>query len=475
MSNASAAPSRPLTASRVRPHRWTALLAALVLFFSAGLVTSSGAAVPPTLAPGSLLVADGAGQVLVIAPDGSTSVLPIDGLVSPAGVSINGAGEVVVSDQSADRVVKLAADGTQTDIGTGLDKPLEVDIDDAGTVHIADQENARVLEVAPDGTQTVLGDGLYLEPHGLAVDASGSVFASEPESSNIWKFSSGGTQLLSPSLFKPMGLAVDGSGNLFIADEFNDRVVKLAPNGTQTTVVDTLLRPTAVAVDPAGNLYVVTFDGEVVKVEPDDTETVVASGLGNQLGSVAFVGDTVRAQTITFTVTEPPTTVAGDTFTVEATGGGSGNPVLFSGDPSSRTSARWRARGTSLRPARACARFVRLRRATSSTRRRRARWSPRSAVAEHAGRDQERAAHGRGGRPDRREGRPRHRCVPRFSVTDQDPIPGADPSTRVCRVDAAGNLYNLSPGECEVTVKVPGSNRYADDLQPLTGEHRQAG
>ncbi len=455
--------------TRRRPHRRTAFLAALVLCVSAGLGTSSVATEPSTLPPGSLLVADGAGQVMVISSDGSTSVLPLDGLVSPAGVSVNGSGDVVVSDKAADRVVKLSADGTQSDIGSGLDNPLEVAIDDTGTVYIADGRNARVLEVSSDGTQTTIGDDGRFEPHGLAADAGGNVFVSDPESSEVWKISPAGAESLPTDLlFKPMGLAVDGLGNLFIADEFNDRVVRLAPDGTQTTVVAAISRPTAVTVDPAENVYVVTFDGDVVKVASDGARTVVASGLGNQLGSVAFVSGALRAQTITFTATAPPTAVEGDTFTVEATGGESGNPVVFSGDPAFEDVCEVESDGSVL--------------ATGT--------GQCLIFASQAGNEQFAAAQGQMvaairlpqrlqvgiGNPQQTVGEVDQIAVevgrdtgafPKFAVTDQDPIPGANPSTPVCRVDGAGNLFNLSPGECEVTVTVPSSANYAVAVQTL--------
>ena len=58
--------------------------------------------------------------------------------------------------------------------------------------------------------------------------------------------------------------------------------------------------------------------------DPDDTPTTVAS---------TFTVHVKGAQTITFTSTPPPGAAVGGTTTVTATGGASGNPVVFSIDP----------------------------------------------------------------------------------------------------------------------------------------------
>ena len=86
------------------------------------------------------------------------------------------AGTVYVTDQSNNRVLKLAAgSSTQTVLPfTGLNGPGGVAVDTAGNVYVADWGNDRVLKLAAgSSTQTVLPFTGLNSPEGVAVDTAG--------------------------------------------------------------------------------------------------------------------------------------------------------------------------------------------------------------------------------------------------------------------------------------------------------------
>jgi hypothetical protein len=216
---------------------------------------------------------------------------------SPAAVAVDTAGNVYVADTNANRIRKIAPDGTTTTLagngtagfldGTGgpngttqLHSPRGVAVDAAGNVYVADLQNYRIRKVAPDGTTTTLtGKGVP----GF-FDGSGGA--------------GGTTQLVAP-----WGLAVDGGGNLYVGD--GARVRKVAPDGSTSTLAGngtvgfsdgtggaagtTQFRLAAgVAVDVAGNVYVADYlDHRVRKIASDGVTSTLA---GN--GAVGFFDGT---------------------------------------------------------------------------------------------------------------------------------------------------------------------------------------
>jgi sugar lactone lactonase YvrE len=122
-----------------------------------------------------------------------------NGLLDPLGVAVDGSGNVYISD-SFNRVLKetlSAGSYTQSVFAdaasNGLDFPAAIAVDGSGNVYIADSYNNRVLKEAPSAggyTQSVVANA--------AING----------------------------LFVPVGVAVDGSGNVYIGDRNNFRVLK---------------------------------------------------------------------------------------------------------------------------------------------------------------------------------------------------------------------------------------------------------
>src|SRR5437762_622934 len=188
-------------------------------------------------------------------------------LAGPAGVAVDGAGNLFIADEFNRRVRRVdaatqvittvAGNGTFGFSGDGgpatsaeLDGPTGVAVDSAGNLFIADNFNLRIRRVDA-GTQvinTVAGNGTF-------------------------DFSGDGGPATSAQLNAPTGVAVDNTGNLFIADMRNARIrrVDAATQGI-TTVAGTgtvaysqdgapatsaeLYAPYDSAVDPAGNLFI---------------------------------------------------------------------------------------------------------------------------------------------------------------------------------------------------------------------------
>jgi uncharacterized protein (TIGR03437 family) len=190
----------------------------------------------------------------------------------PFGLALDAGGNLYISDQDANRVRKVtqgvinlvAGTGTAGSTGDGglatsatLNSPGLLATDSAGNVYISDTGNNRVRKVASGLMSTVAGvetccgtknggaTGTYIgPPGGLAVNASGTLFVSEPSlqsiaavtpdgainliaGTGIIGFSGDGGLAASAELAEPQGLWLDSKGNILVADTYNSRIREL--------------------------------------------------------------------------------------------------------------------------------------------------------------------------------------------------------------------------------------------------------
>jgi len=236
----------------------------------------------------------------------------------PAGVAVDGAGNLYIADRSNHRIRRVDRSGTiSTMAGTGergfggdggpavaaqLNFPKAVAVDDSGNLYIADEWNNRIRRVDPSGTITTFagigrrgfsGDGgtavaaRLNHPNGVAVDDAGNLYIADSDNHRIRRIDSSGTittiagtgergfsgddgSAASAQLSYPTGMAIDSAGNLVFADTGNNRIRRVDSSGTITTLAGTgevnfsgdegsavaaeLNGPSGVAIDPAGNL-----------------------------------------------------------------------------------------------------------------------------------------------------------------------------------------------------------------------------
>ena len=212
-------------------------------------------------------------------------------LNTPAGVVVDAAGNVYMTDFNNNRIRMVSTAGIiSTYAGTGvggfsgdggqataaeLYNPTEVAVDAAGNVYVADQGNNSIRKVSTAGIiSTFAGNGTMLsyscttcyggdggqataaelwEPAGVVVDAVGNVYIADYGNSRIRTvntagiistfagngtnaYSGDGGQASSAELYGPNGVAFDAAGNVYIADTDNNRIREVTTAGIISTI-----------------------------------------------------------------------------------------------------------------------------------------------------------------------------------------------------------------------------------------------
>jgi sugar lactone lactonase YvrE len=289
-------------------------------------------------------------RVSRIAPDGTlTTVVGGNGqgsggdggpaakaqLAGPTGIAFDAMGQLYIADSLANRIRRVALDGTiSTFAGTGQQGfsgdggpasaaefawPAEILFDAAGNLLVADYLNGRVRRVDANGAvTTIAGNGATppAAPAGWGPLPPPTTLAQEPPPSPA----------KGAFLQYPTGMVVDSNGAVYFMEASARRIRKITPDGLISTVA--ILPRAAVgglAIDGQGRLYVAeTFlanpaggfgsgqiqqlglVGSVVgRVDPDGTYTVIAG----QPGQPGYGGD---GQPAVSALLDAPTAVAVD-------------------------------------------------------------------------------------------------------------------------------------------------------------------
>jgi uncharacterized protein YjiK len=349
------------------------------------------------------------GVVTTFAGSGTATFLDATGTSAgfnqPFGLSVDLIGNVYVADTFNHRIRKITSAGVVTTfagsgsqsfgdgIGTnsGFNLLTDLSIDSVGNVYVADMNNQRIRKVTSTGiVTTIAGSGTatyldatgtnagFLNPNGIAVDSSGTIYVADYTNNRIRKITSAGvvTTLAgsgtatfldgigtNAGLNTPFGIEVDVSGNIYIGDQGNNRIRKITSAGVVTTLAGsgttTFLdgvgtnsgfnAPCGVSFDSVGNMYIVDMTNNRIRkitfpypqgtknsLIPSPTVSLPTGGVSN---TAAFVvkydstGDSKWSAVLDGTSNDSATSVTTDSSGNVFMSGmyGSAQPTLYSG------------------------------------------------------------------------------------------------------------------------------------------------
>lgn len=233
---------------------------------------------------GNLYVGNYSGIMKGTLSSGGYSFSPVTSTIMVQyGLAVDGAGNIFVSDDTGDRLVKetpIASGYVESTITSGFG-PMGIAADGSGNIYVVDQAGGRILKETPlnnSYVESVAISGLS-DPYGVAVDHVGNLYIVDPGVNAIIK------ETLSPTGFVQstipvsgpgslVSIAIDGVGNLYVVDAKSIVKETLTSSGyVESTVLGDLAGPfLMINVDQEGNLFV-PFTAKyavVVKVDFSD-------------------------------------------------------------------------------------------------------------------------------------------------------------------------------------------------------------
>lgn len=236
--------------------------------------------------------------------DGSTGKL-LDAwgageFILPHGLSIDGKGNVWLTDVGLHQVFKYSPEGRKlltlgearvpgADAGH-FDLPTDVAVLPDGSFYVSDgYRNTRVVKFSAQGQYESEwgtkgdGPGQFDLPHGITVDAAGRIYVCDRSNSRIQVFDEAGAflqQWKGPHVGRPYGIGTGPNGHLYLVDggdpaDKPDRQGKVVELDASGTVIDTFSGPGLspgrlqlghdLAIGPDGAVYVAEATGKRVQ------------------------------------------------------------------------------------------------------------------------------------------------------------------------------------------------------------------
>ena len=153
--------------------------------------------------------------------------------------------------------------------GTGkgeFDLPAGIAVDGKGNVLVADTNNRRIEKFSPTGGfLSIMGQGELTAPNGIAIDPNGNVYVADAGNHHVQKLGPDGTFIAEwkgpdAGFYGPRRIAIGPDNSIYVVDQGRTRIVKFNTDGQVLKMWGSkgsgdgkFDDPASVAVDPATN------------------------------------------------------------------------------------------------------------------------------------------------------------------------------------------------------------------------------
>ena len=259
---------------------------------------------------------------------------------SPVSLTVDGAGNVYVTDSINNNIRKITPAGVvgRLSVATSFASIWAVALDGAGNLYVV-ADGSRIVKIAAGGAASNLAgspgtygsaDGAgaaasFNYPAGLAVDGAGNVYVADSRNNTMRRITPAGVVSTvagtagvygsadgvgaAASFDYPNGVAIDRAGNIYVADTYNSTIRRMNPQGGVGTLAGAaevagntdgagaaagFLQPEGITTDSAGNVYVAdTWNDMIRKITPAGVVSTIA-GAPRWDGSKDGVGTAAR-------------------------------------------------------------------------------------------------------------------------------------------------------------------------------------
>lgn len=213
---------------------------------SGGTISNFVAAGSPGIDPfqmafdfrGNLYTANNNGTVSEITPGGTVSTFATIGAnFRPAGVALDGSGNLYLSSDSSGQIDKITPGGSVTLFATvaGASALGDLAFDAAGNLFVGNTYvNGNIYKITSGGSASLFAT-TPTEAYGLAFDRNGNLFASDVDSGFIYEVTTDGQVSTFASGDLWTGLAFDQNGLLYAVDGGNNTVDTIDTQGNVAT------------------------------------------------------------------------------------------------------------------------------------------------------------------------------------------------------------------------------------------------
>jgi sugar lactone lactonase YvrE len=153
---------------------------------------------------------------------------------NPASMAFDAAGDLLVADRKRNAILKVTPWGDVSEFAGGFAALASVDVGADGTVFASDPGASRVYRIDPQGRRVVIASNLK-QPRAIAASAGGESLYVSVEASQVRRIGIGGksrTMFAAATDGEPTAMALDESGNLYVARP-TGRVSVLNPHGKE--------------------------------------------------------------------------------------------------------------------------------------------------------------------------------------------------------------------------------------------------